>query len=402
MAPRLSGSVGSGSFDGVRRAAGEAGLDPLLAGVLLDLVSCRQSPKRAFASAADFHHHALFSLPRACGSSVVNVFVARNYFVASYGWGGGASYVYGLASDGGVFVNRVDRVPRREDGGETRAGDAGREVVLVAVSDGDVKEMLGYESDAEGEEVVIAKPGRYRVQGDLCVGAADAARFYREIERELLLYRARLAADVALRALLDSGLAAEARLVEAGVVAVIVPATQDHAGEVAGAVVELLKGSGLVVGAASGPGGVMMALEDGCTLNLTVGFDEVAIVPSCLDARDLGGELEKLLGQPRVLQMNLGNHHIALHNALSANIFYVPSARPLALSHRHVSVNLGAATFIAGPGTAITITHPEHGVTAVKPAAELMIRFYLLERAPEHMAERNVAAVKAAKEEGRL
>jgi hypothetical protein len=327
--------------------------------------------------------------------------VARDYFVASYGWGG-AGYVYGLNSDSKVFVNRVDRAPgRREEGEEARAGD-GREVVLVAVSDSDVKEMLGYEIDAEGEEAVIAGPGRYRVQGDLCLSAAaDADRFYREIERELLLYRARLAADAVLRALLDSGIAAEARLAEAGVTAVIVPATRDHVGEVAGAVVELLKGSGLVVGAASGPGGVMMALEDGCTLSLTVGSGEIAIVPACLDAQDLEGELQKLLGRPRVLQVNLGNHHVTLHNALSANIFYVPSTRPLALSHRHVSVNLGAATFIAGPDTTITITHPEHGAAAVKLAAELTIQFYLLERAPEHAAERNVAAVKAAKEEGK-
>jgi hypothetical protein len=395
MAPGFSGSVGSRSFFGRVR---EAGLDPLLAGVLFDLVSCRQSPKNVFASAADFYHHALFSLPRACGS-VMDVFVARKYFVVSYGW---ASYVYGLASDGKVFVNRVDRVPRRQEGEETRVGGDGREVVLIVVSDSDVKEMLGYESDAEGEEVTIERPGRYRIQGDLCMGVEEVARFYREIERELLLYKARLAADAALRILLDSGIAAEARLVDAGVTAVIVPAIREYVGEVADAVVELLKGSGLVTGVATGPGGVMMALENGCTLSLTTGSNEIAIVPACLDAQDLGEELQRLLGRPRVLQVNLGNHHIVLHNALSANILYIPSMRPLALSHRHVNVNLGVAAFIAGPDTTITITHPEHGMTTIKLAAELVIRFYLLERAPDHAAERNVATVKAAKEEGRL
>jgi hypothetical protein len=367
--------------------------------VVASLAGCKAPPEGVFASRVDYLHHARFAM-RHCGRGAVSVHVSDGYLVVQFGALGRASvYLYGLAG-GRLFVNRVQRAPASAPAGT--AAVEGREIRVYRSSDWSVWEVLGYDRDAEGEVVEVEEPGRYRIQGDLCV---EAGRPYhgQAILGRLAEHQEALLLDLAARALTARGLSVRA---EGMGVRVPLPRDPRIGGlleAVAGLLYEELGALGVVGGRTEG--GLALRGAGGyrnCDVVLEPYVNTVSVYAVC-KAGDAEGTVAGRLYEelqasykPATLEFMVGNHHVRLEGARSLNIVYRPSLQPAALGDRMVPFNYGGANeawYLATPETAATITHPEHGVAALKFKQEFAVRFYTLTLDEQHYRERNAVVL---------
>jgi len=373
--------------------------NPLFVEVVAGLAGCKAVPEGVFASRVDYLHHARFAM-RHCGRGAVSVHVSDGYLAVQLGASGRAAvYLYGLAG-GRLFVNRVQRAPASVPAG-TMAVE-GREIRVYRSSDWSVWEVLGYDRDAEGGAVEVEEPGRYRIQGDLCV-EADQSYHGQAILGRLAEHQETLLLDLAARALVAGGLSVRA---EGRGVRVPLPRDPRIGGlleAVAGLLYEELGALG-VVGERT-EGGLALWGAGGyrnCTLMVAPYVNTVSVYAVC-KAGDAEGTVAGRLYEelqasykPATLEFAVGNHHVRLEGARSLNIVYRPSLQPAALGDRIVPFSYGGvneAWYLTAPETAATITHPEHGVATLKFKQEYAVRFYTLTLDEQHYRERNAVVL---------
>jgi hypothetical protein len=331
-------------------------------------------------------------LGKLCGEPGVyaDVYASESYLVVLVrGAGPLHMYLYGVSDDGGVFVNSIEGVI----GGWKSHRVGGRIGQVLTTSDAIVRGLLDYDREAPGEEYTIREPGRYRVQGDLCIEANKLdSTLYEDLFMELVTHQTTVLSDIVVRALTDIGFNVEVtfawrllvRFAEAPDVSGLVGLLASHLSElgvVGGVVAEArrarLKGAGDYAN---------------CDLHVEVEGSAATIVPVCWrEKRGLAWrmleELRRTL-KPRRFELAVGNHGVVLENAVSGRIMYRPRVQPLAGNDRLVWAG-SEGSYIVTPNTTITITHREHGVKTLRFDGDYTVRFYTLRRSIKHWTERN-------------
>jgi hypothetical protein len=286
------------------------------------------------------------------------------------------------------------------------------------------REVLGYDYDVERREVVVAKPGRYRVQGDLVLNVRPVDNVKQSILNALVEHQTTLLMDVIARLLLSKRLN-----VRLGYEHVTIPVTQPSK-EIADVIVDLLvKGLGdlgIVNPLAvcrfgvlpmfglniQAPEGVTLIRADGdyrnCLMAVVPREHGVIVYLRC-EAKLSGSLLDKLYEdfqeayKPMRFEFMAANHHITLDNARSLRVRYKPRYQPLLQGDRIVEYRyapLEGSWYHVTPETTAVIMHEEHGVTTVRFGEEYAIAFHTVSLDPEHVEERNAAVLKSLIEGG--
>jgi hypothetical protein len=368
------------------------------------------------------YRHFLLALRAHCNSHRTDIYIANSYlFVTTSMY----RYVIGIA-DGDVrlFVNKVSREPV---GGELVASfNRGERLInIYAMSDEEVWGILGFKYNAVGEEVLIDKPGVYRVQGDLLIVVDERRPF--DLVSALSDAQERLLADVLLRLLTEMRVSVRVEISNNIIVPMKIPVKDPkmatkHMDTVISTVVEKvstqlyerLRELGLagklepiltwktIIRAGGEYANCDIHVFDGGT---THGYDalpyarmNLVISPRCSPHIMEGTLLERMysdflqLYKPRNFELSLGNHHIKMDNVHSATVRYKPKWQPLLLGDLVVETNVSQGWYHVTPESVITITHDEHGIVTVKFVKEFSVRFRTLNLGEEHDQERNAIA----------
>jgi hypothetical protein len=315
-------------------------------------------------------------------------------------------YLYGVADEGGVFVNVVEGILV---GVPWVTRDAsGRAWRVHVVADSEIRRLLlGYDREAPGSEFTVEEEGRYRVQGDLCVEVTGGDAVWSNILDWLAFHQRTLLADAAARVLNDLGFNVEgsgpdvvvrfARRPDPAVIArLLAPALSglgvtepDWRDTRSGKVV--IRGAGdysncdLVVELSPEP-----ALGLPVLVRAVCGKTEAGLVASMM--REIRANLK-----PRDFTLRVGNHTIRLENAVSGRIMYRPRVQPTLWGDRVLTIGT-EGSYLAAPDTKVTITHREHGVKTVRFNSEYAIDFYTIRRSMAHTIQRNTIALQQHEE----
>jgi hypothetical protein len=388
------------------------------------LIKCNvEGLDEVFVDRVNLHHHELFALPAFCRKDTerVRIYVSENYVVATDFT---KAYLYGLM-DGRLFVNRVRNLPRPAEF-LMRLRD-NEKIEVYGTSDEAVwREVLGYDYDVEGQEVVVAKLGTYRVQGDLVLNVRPIENVKQGILNALVEHQTTLLIDVIAMLLLSKRLN-----VRLGYEHVTIPVTQPSKAT-ADAIVDLLvKGLGelgIVNPLAvcrfgvlevfglnlQAPEGVALIRGDGdyrnCIMAVVPREHGVIVYLRC-EAKLSGSLLDKLYEdfqeayKPMRFEFMVANHHIVLDNARSLRVRHKPRYQTLLLGDRLVEYRYapfdGGTWYHVTPETTITIAHDEHGEATVRFGEEYVITFQTIALDPDHVEERNTAVLKLLSEGGR-
>jgi len=381
--------------------------DPMLNAILKSLLECRKPPEGVFASRADYLHHVMFALPSVCETTPrteLRTWMSKGYLVV------GSSqdafmYLYGVSDENGVFVNAVEGLMMGVPWATVDA--SGRSWRVYIVADAEVRGLLGYDREAPGLEFTVSEVGRYRVQGDLCMGVLGGGELWGNILDWLVFHQRTLLADAAARVLNDSGFSVEGsgpdvvvrfahRPDPVAITQLIAPALSEmgvtepswwdtYRGKV------VMRGAGdysncdLVVELSPEPAfGYPVLVRASCAKT------EAGLVASMMQ------ELKANL-KPRDFTLRVGNHTITLENAVSGRIVYKPKVQPILWGDRVLTLGI-EGTYLATPDTKAIIMHREHGTKAVKFNSEYAISFYTLRRSMAHAMQRNTIALQQHEE----
>jgi hypothetical protein len=341
-------------------------------------------------------------------------------------------YLIGLADgDTRLFVNKVGREPfGREIVTSFKRGE--RRITIYTADDEEMWSILGYEYNAVGEEVVIDKPGVYRIQGDLVMEVDKQTSFNLvtfNLVNVLSNAQERLLADLLLRLLTEVRVSARVGLNNNIIVPLKIPVKDPEIAikhvdavitmvieRVATTIFEKLKELGLarelktlkwkaIIDGDGGYANCDIQVFDGGS-----GHDEsfnplpsiqmnLIILPRCNLNMSEGTLLKKMyddlmqLYKPRSFELSIGNHHVKMENAYSTTIRYKPKWQPLLLGDLLVEISQGQGWYHVTPKTTVTIIHDEHGITRLKFTKEFGIRFRLLNLSDDHDQERNAIAL---------
>jgi hypothetical protein len=373
--------------------------NPLLNAILRSINTCVAPPEGVFASKTDYLHHARFVLGKLCErpDAYADVYVSESYLaVLVHGAGPLHMYLYGVSDDGGVFVNGVEGVL----GGWKSHRAGGKVEQAVVTSDANVRRLLDYDREAPGEEYTVREPGRYRVQGDLCVevNRLDSTLF-EDLFTQLVSHQTAVLSDIVMRALTDIGFNVEVSF--AWRLLILFEEVPDVGGLV-GLLAQQLSDLGVVGGVAAGAREARLKGAGdyaNCDLLVEVEGSAVTVVPVC--RRERSGLAWRMLQElraglkPRRFELAVGNHSVVLENAISGRIVYRPGVQPLAGGDRLVWAG-GEGSYIVTPGTIVTVMHREHGVKVLKFDGDYTVRFYTLRRSTKHWAERNTITLELA------
>jgi hypothetical protein len=357
------------------------------------LVHCRAPRPELFVDEVNYRHHVKFVLPKCGRLSTLILYVAPHYVVVDLVM---HKYLYGVTSDGRVFVNKIAVVPRIT--AEHLAIVGGRTVKVKTTTDYDVRMVLNYYDDYEKEEVAIRHTGRYRVQGDLVMEVdridveiliADRVRSYQEL----------LLADIIARTLLSYRLSAD---VNQAVGRVVIPSYSGfYADKVAKLLYRELSGS-VVSSLAEIVKRDSYRLEGGNdygNCEIIVGSHGNDIIVDVVCKTPITGTLaEKLYREfienfkPTSFEIMVGNHHIRMEGVKSLNVRYRPSVQPVLVGDGVVEIREDG-WYAVTPESRITITHEEHGVTNITFNGNYVVRFHTLALSAEHVPERNTVVL---------
>jgi hypothetical protein len=387
-------------------------------GILVEsLIKCdAEGLKEVFSDRVNLLHHELFALPTFCRKDAerVRIYVSKNYVVAT---DFRKAYLYGLVG-GRLFVNKVSGLPKSFEF-LTRLHD-NEKIEVCGTSDEVVwRNVLGYDYDVEGQGVVVDKPGRYRVQGDLVLNVRPVENVKQSILNALVEHQTTLLMDVIARLLLSKGLN-----VRLGYEHVTIPVTQPSKAT-ADTIVDLLAEGLSELGIVNPltvcrfsvlevfglklqvPEGVALIRGDGdyrnCVMAVVPREHGVIVYLRC-EAKLSSSLLDKLYEdfqeayKPMRFEFMVANHHIVLDNARSLRVRYKPRYQPLLLGDRLVEYRYapfdGDTWYYVTPETTATIAHGEHGETTVRFGNEYAITFHTITLDPEHVEERNTAVLK--------
>jgi hypothetical protein len=357
------------------------------------LVHCRAPRPELFVDAVNYWHHVKFVLPRCERLSTLILYVAPHYVVVDLVF---HKYLYGVTSDGRVFVNKIAMAPRTM--AKHLVTIEGRTVEVKTTTDYDVRVVLNYDDDYEKEEVVIRNTGMYRVQGDLVINVdkidvedviMDRLRSYQElllvdiIARTLLSYRLNVDISQVVNRIvipLHSGLYVDkvARLLY-----------RELSGSVVSDIVEMVKRDSYK----------LVGRNDYSNCNVIVSSHAHNIVVDVVCEMPITGTLaEKLYREfsefykPTSFEIIVGNHHIRMERVKSMNIRYRPSVQPVLLGDGVVEIREDG-WYAVTPESKITITHEEHGVTNITFNDNYVVRFHTIALSAEHRLERNTVVL---------
>jgi hypothetical protein len=375
--------------------------------VVKSFLECRKPPEGVFASKADYLHHVMFAVPAVCDvlpRTELSAWMSKSYLVV------GSShyvvmYLYGVSDDGGVFVNAVEGFTAGVPWATIDV--SGRPWRVYIVADAEVRGLLGYDREAPGPEFAVSEAGRYRVQGDLCMGVLGGGGLWSNILDWLVFHQRTLLADAVARVLNDSGFN-----VEGGDPDVVVRfARRPDPVAIARLIAPALSGMGVAEpglhGAYRGKV-VMRGAGDYSNCDLVVELPPepalgypVLVRANC--AKTEAGLVAKMMGEIRAglktrdFDLRVGNHAIRLENAVSGRIIYRPRVQPVLWGDRVLTIGT-EGSYLATPDTKVTITHGEHGTKTIKFGSEHTITFYTLRRSMAHAMQRNTITLQQHEE----
>jgi hypothetical protein len=383
--------------------------DPMLNAIVKSLLECRKPPEGVFASRADYLQHVMFAAPSVCEvlpNTEIRMWMSKGYLVAGP-QNGAVMYLYGVSDDGGVFVNAVEGLIAGIPWASYNA--SGRAWRVYIVADSEIRGLLlGYDREAPGPEFTVGEEGRYRVQGDLCMGVSSGNTVWGNILDWLVFHQETLLSDAVARVLNDSGLGIDGgggpevvlrfahRPDPAALARLIAPALSEM-GVAEPGWWDTGRGKAVIRGAGD---------YSNCDLLVELSPEpafgySVLVRASC--AKTEAGLAARMMRElraglkPRDFTLRIGNHTIQLENAVSGRMTYKPKAQPLLWGDRILTLGI-EGTYLATPDTRATITHREHGTKTVKFNAEHAISFYTARRSPAHTAQRNTIALQQHEE----
>jgi hypothetical protein len=368
------------------------------------------------------YRHFLLALRAHCNSHHTDIYVSSSYVVVSTPM---YRYVIGIADgDTRLFVNKVDREPHGEElVASFKRGE--RLISIYGAKDEEVWGILGFKYNAVAEEVLIGKPGVYRVQGDLLIVVDEQRPF--DLVSALSDAQERLLADLLLRVLTEMRVSVRVEISNNIIVPMKIPVKDISVavkhfddiikvvvGKVSTQLYERLRELGLaeklepiltwktIIRAGGEYANCDIHVFDGGT---THGYDalpyvrmNLVISPRCSPHILEGTLLEKMYNdflqmyKPKSFELSLGNHHMRMDNVYSVTVRYKPRWQPLLLGDLVVETNVGQGWYHVTPESDITITHDEHGIVTVRFAKKFSVRFRSLNLSEGHEQERNAIA----------
>jgi hypothetical protein len=369
------------------------------------------------------YRHFLLALRVLCNSHYTDIYVSSSYVVLSTT---GHKYVIGLADgDNRFFVNKVSReLSSYELVVSFRKGE--RRITIYTTTNEEVWDIMGFEYNTVGEEIVIEKTGVYRVQGDLVLEVDD----YKPapLLNELANVQERLLLDMLLRVLTEMRVTAQVGDGGNIIVPLFMPVEDARKAitnfdtirdmvveRAASTLYERLREIGLARGLSRPSSWKAIIDADGeyanCDIRVfdgsfTHAYDilpyvrmNLIIAPKCSPNMSEGTLLKKMyddfmqLYKPRTFEFTVGNHHIRMENAYSMMLRYRPKWQPVVLGDLVVEIDVDQGWYHVTPKTIVTITHDEHGITRVRFTREFEVRFGTLTLSERHAHERNAIAL---------
>jgi hypothetical protein len=378
--------------------------------ILRSLLECRKPPEGVFASRADYLHHVMFAVPSVCGAlsnTEIRAWMSKGYLVVG-SQNDAVMYLYGVSDENGVFVNAVEGFLVGVPWATVDVGGRAWRVSIVA--DSEIRGLLlGYDSEAPpGPGFTVGEAGRYRVQGDLCMGVSGGDELWSNILDWLAIHQETLLADAVARALNDAGLSVDG---SGGPDVVVRFARRPDPVAIARLVAPALSALGATEPSWLGAGSdkvVVRGAGDYSNCNLLVeplpapafGYS-VAVRASCakVEAGLTAKMVEELRAslKPRDFTLRVGNHTVHLENVVSGRIIYKPKAQPILWGDRVLTIGR-EGSYLVNPDTRVTITHREHGTKTVKFSSEYTVNFYTLRRSAMHAIQRNTIVLQQHEE----
>jgi hypothetical protein len=357
------------------------------------LVHCRAPRPELFVDEVNYRHHVKFVLPRCGRLGTLILYVAPHYVVVDLVM---HKYLYGVTSDGKVFVNKIAMAPRIT--AKRLATIEGRNVEVMATVDYDVRTVLNYNDDYEKEEVEIRCTGRYRVQGDLVI-EVDRIDVEGLIADRLRSYQELLLTDIVARTLLSYRLSAD---VSQAVGRIVIPSYRGfHADKVARLLYRELSGSVVsnIMEIVERDSYRLEGRNDYSNCDIIVGPHGSNIIVDVVCKAPITGTLaEKLYREfsenykPASFEIMVGNHHIRMERVKSLNVRYRPGVQPLLVGDGVVEIREDG-WYAVTPESRVTVTHEEHGVTNITFNGNYVVRFHTLALSAEHVLERNTVVL---------
>jgi hypothetical protein len=357
------------------------------------LVRCRAPRPELFADAVNYRHHVKFVLPRCDRASTLILYVAPHYVIVDLVT---HRYLYGVTSDGKVFVNRVALTPRITS--KHLVTVEGRMVEVRTTTDYDVRMVLNYDDDYEKEEAVIRRTGRYRVQGDLVI-EVDRIDVESLIMDRMRSHQELLLADILARTLLSYRLSADVSQV---IGRIVIPSYRGfHADKVARLLHRELSGS-VVSSLTEIVEHDSYRLEGGNdygNCDIIVGSHGHNVIVDVVCKTPITGTLaEKLyrefteIYKPTSFEFMIGNHHIRMERVKSLNVRYRPSVQPVLLGDVVVEIREDG-WYAVTPESRVIVMHEEHGAANIAFNNNYVVRFHTLALSAEHVLERNTVVL---------
>jgi hypothetical protein len=380
----------------------------MLNAIVKSLLECRQPPEGVFSTKADYLHHVKFAAPSVCDvlpKTEIRVWMSKSYLVVG-SQSDAAVYLYGVSDENGVFVNAIEGflvgVPW------ATVNTSGRAWRVHIVADAEVRGLLGYDREAPGPELAVRETGRYRVQGDLCVGVSGGGELWDRILDQVVFHQRTLLADAAARVLNDAGLdigggggpdvaVRFARRPDPVALAQLIAPALSGMGVAEPGLRDAWNGRAVVRGAGDYANcDILVELSPEPAFGYTVIISAHCVKAEAGLAARMLQELKAGL-KPRDFTLRVGNHTVQLENAVSGRIMFKPKYQPVLWGDRVLAIGT-EGSYLAAPDTKATITHREHGTKTVKFAAEYTVNFYTLRRSLLHTAQRNTIALQQREE----
>jgi hypothetical protein len=314
-------------------------------------------------------------------------------------------YLYGVADEGGVFVNAVEGLLAGLPWATVVV--AGRAWRVYIAADAEIRGFLGYDHEAPGEEFTVREAGRYRVQGDLCMEVSGGDAVWGNILDWAVSHQGVLLADAAARVLNDSGFSVDggggevvlrfAHRPDPVVIARLLAPALSEMGMTEPGWYDTYRGKAVLRGVGD---------YSNCDLVVELSPEPVFGFPVLVRAgcaKTEAGLAAKMMGEiraglkPRDFTLRVGNHIVQLENAVSGRIMYKPRYQPVLWGDRVLTIGT-EGTYLVNPDTRATITHREHGTKAVKFNTEYAISFYTIRRSMAHAIQRNTITLQRHEE----
>jgi hypothetical protein len=308
------------------------------------------------------------------------------------------NYVIGVNDySDGLFINGADLALLHIKSGvndcyRVRNG----RIVVATASDGDFREVFGYDADVLEREAVLTTGPRnsiaYRVQGEVVfeltrAGNKYIAELFREqVQRSIAIHMA----DKMMRILVDHGLNPDAIITAADDVLVLIPGVI-QGGEDRWVVIKKMTGLfASILGeyfTVRNDGFGCIRISDntasvrvfidvdnesrGITLRVTT-WKVIGSMPTRRIynriMRELTGSVRNMLNNSeRTDELIIGNHYVKIERGLPINFEYEPEPmlKPRMLRSLLITVSR-LRGFLVTPRTLVTIEHPQHGVKHLK------------------------------------